>query len=886
MQQGRLYIEDLGSSNGTYIGEQQLTAGQRLELAAGQDFEFGQVRLGFQPVGEPTAASASPQADSKNALASIYNRLHPLARILILAGAAVGVLGLVAVCVVAGLGVARSRGGTANLVPGCDQAPMLPISQGGHLFTVRAVETAFPANPEVAGSLPEASPDGIEPILTTSFLELPFPYDGGNENFSGTLDQFRLAVQRNTGTGGRVNSFFDHYLPLYPAPSDPSSPGGKEPAEAPIAKNILPFDGVLNPYFAYSGHPALDFSTFVYRQPTTPVFAAADGIIAAVGTHGASGALYVKINHSIENIGQFQTVYWHLNPDEFFNAMLGREGETIKAGTRLGTMGNTGFSTGHHLHFEVRFDLNADGNFSGSEVVDPFGWIPGSEYPEDPWYLRSKEVSNYLWIYPLGSAAAIPVDGGGAVAQPGGTGGEFPVSTCAQPGALPPGGTVFYSWAPDPEPNPSAAGVGQGCVLSVLDSQGKPVSQFNSPVKIVLPFDQANLTNIDPKTLVIYWKEPKGQWYPLDTTLDFDNQVAIAETEHPGKCSLMGETTADILPPETTIQVSGVQSPEGSYYDEVTVSIISSDSSEVSKILYSLDNGATWQEYSAPFTLQPGLVPQPLVMDEEFFGGPPGTFVILASAIDINGNVEDPPVVTYFAIDPSKNPDMTLTPASPTDTTTPTATPTLENTFTPTPTLTATTPACEAVFTLDKNANCRKGPGTVYDVFTSYFAGEALQVDGRSSDGTWLWVQVPDTAGAHCWMSTAVGSSSSDVACKQVIAAPPTPTPKPVDKTPPPAPKLNRPSNGSILNCNKQVGLDWSAVDDPSGIAEYQWVLEVMDQTETFVPLSSGSTSDTSVTVNLNGCNYFRWSVRAKDGAGNTGPFAPFNEFSNYGSGY
>jgi hypothetical protein len=79
--------------------------------------------------------------------------------------------------------------------------------------------------------------------------------------------------------------------------------------------------------------------------------------------------------------------------------------------------------------------------------------------------------------------------------------------------------------------------------------------------------------------------------------------------------------------------------------------------------------------------------------------------------------------------------------------------------------------------------------------------------------------------------------------------------------------------------------LNWSAVEDPSGIAEYRWVLEVMDNSETFVPLNSGSTSDTSVTVNLNGCFYYRWSARAVDGAGNIGPLAPYNEFSNSGLG-
>jgi hypothetical protein len=191
------------------------------------------------------------------------------------------------------------------------------------------------------------------------------------------------------------------------------------------------------------------------------------------------------------------------------------------------------------------------------------------------------------------------------IAQPGGTGGEFPVSACAPPGSLPPGGSVYYAWAPDPEPSQTAAGVGQGCVLSVLDAQGQPVTQFDAPVKIVLPFDLANLSNIDPKTLVIYWKEPGGDWLPLETVLDFENEVAIAETDRSGKCSLMGQPTAYIFPPKTTIQVSGDQSPEGTFYDEVQVSISSTDASDVSEIYYSLDNGTTWVLYTEPFTPSP-----------------------------------------------------------------------------------------------------------------------------------------------------------------------------------------------------------------------------------------------------------------------------------------
>lgn len=887
VEAGVPYLEDLGSSNGTYQGNVRLKPGERVALASEALLEFGQVKATYQGAGAPAAPATQKAAFSlAEASTAFLSRFSPRMRLLLLLGGVIIGLTLVLVCISVGVGVVLNRGQQERLTAACEQPPMTLLTAGGSIFTAEAVQTAVPSNPELAQSLLETSSDPDEPLLTTAFMELPFPYDGGNENFGGTLEQFRRALQRNTGTGGRINSFFDHYLPIYPAPQDPASPGGKEPAEAPVGKNIVPFDGFLNPYFSYSGHPGIDFSTFVYRQPTTPVFAAADGIIAAVGTHGASGALYVKINHTVQNVGVYQTIYWHLHPDEYFEAMLGREGEAISAGARIGTMGNTGYSTGHHLHFEVRMDFNNDGSFSGSEVVDPFGWTPSAEFPEDPWFQRSGIASNYLWLHPLGAAGQIPLDGGGSIAQPGGTGGEFPVSICAQPGTLPPGGTAIYSWAPDPDSSPAAAGVGQGCALSVLDAEGQPVTKFNAPVKIVLPFDQVDLSAVDPETLVIYWQSAGSQeWVPLETQLDFENQVAVAETDQPGKCSLMGKPTSDILPPQTEIQVSGVQAPDGAYYDEVQVTLASSDPSGIAEIYYSLDNGSSWQLYTAPFTLLPGEIPQPVVMDEQFFGGLPGTFLILASAVDSEGNVEDPPATAYFSIDPSKNPDKPLAAPTKTLTLTPTPTLTLTATITATPTLTPTPTleVCEAVITLDKNANCRKGPGTVYDVFTSYLAGQAFPIEGRNADSNWFWVLAPNPAGAHCWLSSSVGSVTGETGCMPEIAAPPTPTPKPVDTTAPSPPTLLEPRNGSQLNCVNQVNLVWSAVSDPSGIKEYQWVLQALAAAvEQYNTIASGSTGGTSVAVNLtSGCTWYRFTVRAVDGADNVGPYANYNEFQN-----
>jgi len=707
------------------------------------------------------------------------------------------------------------RRGEKPSLAACDQPAMavlfkggVPVSDADATATVPVAtvmtESTVPTDPieftplpgTVEAPVPTATLPPSRPIVSLAFLELPFPYNGGNEHFGGTLEQFRDASQRR-GMGGRINSFFDHFFPLYPASNDPNIPGGVEPAEAPIGNNVLLFTGELSPQDSYSGHPALDYSTFERLQPTTPVFAAADGTISFAGEHTTSGALFVRMHHSVPDVGVFQTTYWHLHPDEYFEAMLGREGEFITAGTRVGTMGNTGWSTGHHLHFEVRFDRNGDGFFSGGEAVDPYGFIPTSEYPVDPWFDRAGLRSDYLWIHPLGVTARVGEDGSGQV-DTGGTGGAGPdeepahTSICAPPGSLPPGGTVQISWAPDPAPAADRTGAGHSCVFTAFDAGGSPVSAFDPPVEVAIPFSPGDLGGIDPETLAIYWKAPgETAWRALPTTVDLAAGIAVAQTDRPGQCALMGSPIVDRIQPVTTIEAEGERSPSGAFYDRVTISLHSTDAMGIAKIEYSLDAGSTWREYSGPFELFPGSLPMPFVpMDAQFFGGLPGTHLVLAAATDRAGNVEDPPAFLRVSIDPSQNPfAFTATPTG-----TPTPTPTL--TMTPSPT--ATESVCAPTLTILQGAFCRSGPGTVYDVVTGFEAGALLQIMGQNMDPEIKWwrVSIPNT-GASCWVSDSLVETSEGAACAAELPDPPTPTPSPTSTptpTPTPTPSTTPPS--------------------------------------------------------------------------------------------
>jgi len=377
-------------------------------------------------------------------------------------------------------------------------------------------------------------------------------------------------------------------------------------------------------------------------------------------------------------------------------------------------------------------------------------------------------------VHPLGVSAAVTEDGGGQV-DTGGTGGagldedSSEISLCAPPGSLPPGGTVQISWAPDPPAEPDRAGAGRACALSVLDEGGRPVTSFDPPVEIAIPFTLAEIAGLDPDSLAVHWLAPgREDWQPLPTQLDFERGIALARTDRPGQCALLGDPLGDRIPPVTRISVQGAWH-EGAWYDAVVVTLEGEDESGIARTEYSLDGGTTWLLYSGPFELLPGEIPAPAgVMDEEFFAGGAGTHLVLASSTDNAGNVEDPPAYLQLSIDPSKKPG--------TDTPSPSPSPS------PSPTATEAAPVspqvCAPSLTVVQNAFCRAGPGSVYDTVTGYQVGAVLEISGQNQDelNRWWRVRIQGTD-ASCWISDVLVETSENAACVQAFPDPPTPSP-------------------------------------------------------------------------------------------------------------
>ncbi|MCH9734852.1 MAG: M23 family metallopeptidase [Actinomycetia bacterium] len=117
----------------------------------------------------------------------------------------------------------------------------------------------------------------------------------------------------------------------------------------------MPTRGVWTSGFGYRWgalHAGIDIANSI----GTPIVAAADGLVIDAGPTAGYGA-YVKVKHSDGTV----TLYGHINSWQV------SVGQRVMAGDQIATMGNRGYSTGPHLHFEVLRN--------GTDRVDPVGWL-------------------------------------------------------------------------------------------------------------------------------------------------------------------------------------------------------------------------------------------------------------------------------------------------------------------------------------------------------------------------------------------------------------------------------------------------------------------------------------------------------------------------------
>jgi murein DD-endopeptidase MepM/ murein hydrolase activator NlpD len=142
------------------------------------------------------------------------------------------------------------------------------------------------------------------------------------------------------------------------------------PEVAPVTQVFGPTDFSLEPPLTYNGtffphfHTGLDLGAPL----DTPIHAAADGVVLlAAASVDQSGKLvgygnYVVVAHP----DGFVTLYGHLD------TIAVKAGQVVHQGEIIGQEGSTGWSTGPHIHFEIRHD---------GQFLDPAPFLAGQLPP-------------------------------------------------------------------------------------------------------------------------------------------------------------------------------------------------------------------------------------------------------------------------------------------------------------------------------------------------------------------------------------------------------------------------------------------------------------------------------------------------------------------------
>lgn len=207
----------------------------------------------------------------------------------------------------------------------------------------------------------------------------------------------------------RVNCVYDHEYPIYSDEEAITTTVG-------ITTTVVHYNGTrwegtrkscnVGTPGCYSGHNGIDYDMHYER-----VLASANGNVTNAGwyspqNHKSGYGLFVRIDHR----NGYQTIYGHLSVVAVDN---GTQIADAATGRVIGISGNTGDSSGTHLHFELE---------PGSYSVNPYGWIGSREIPNDPWPNHPDgigKVSYDLWAhYPSISNSTVYTSGNSIPAPP------------------------------------------------------------------------------------------------------------------------------------------------------------------------------------------------------------------------------------------------------------------------------------------------------------------------------------------------------------------------------------------------------------------------------------------------------------------------------------
>lgn len=177
-----------------------------------------------------------------------------------------------------------------------------------------------------------------------------------DRTIAGELEERRaaLAAPRRSAEQPPARASRSRQAPPATVPPAAIAPPAPPSAEPPAPAYVRPGDGRrTSPFGPRWGrlHAGVDLAA----GTGSPVRAVTAGVVQSAGLESGYGKC-VRLLHADGT----QSVYAHMS------ALLVEAGQEVRAGDLIGREGNTGNSTGPHLHFEVRSD---------GAPVDPAAWL-------------------------------------------------------------------------------------------------------------------------------------------------------------------------------------------------------------------------------------------------------------------------------------------------------------------------------------------------------------------------------------------------------------------------------------------------------------------------------------------------------------------------------
>lgn len=318
-QEGKARLAQLDRPQRSRMLTHELREGEQLEqLAAQYHLSVHTLRLS-----NLLAREAKPAAGTRLTVPPVDGLVHPVQQ----------AMGLAQLATRYGVNPSALQALNPQLGPDLKAGDRVFIPGATALVAERPAPAAGRPALAVAPVAPAARPAATSPTLALSAAGRPAPAAAARPTPRAPLARAPQAPSPAEARGYRPR---DRHARLIASRSLIGQFGGR------VGSLLWPASGQLSSPFGLRGagfHPGMD----ICNRVGTPIHAAKPGVVLSAGWAGGYGNA-VDIDHGHGVV----TRYGHCS------SVLVQAGQSVQAGERIGLMGSTGFSTGPHVHFEVR----------------------------------------------------------------------------------------------------------------------------------------------------------------------------------------------------------------------------------------------------------------------------------------------------------------------------------------------------------------------------------------------------------------------------------------------------------------------------------------------------------------------------------------------------